>query len=228
MAKEVRQHNVHQRQLKDEEAAREKEEDKRLIQMLVEKEKEMKRFEEWQKQNFQAETKAFWQSVRNRSKELALNQKALDELLEKQAEAQWAKRAAVWAKEEEGRIELMKSVYENRYVEVENRRMARENERREKGKGSEQLKKDALDMQIEETERIKEQFRKAKAYQADLISQMAEKHNRHQAALLKRAEEDRERKRQELEYNMKIMIEKEKADALLEQIRRLKETICDY
>lgn len=222
LAQETRAHNELQREMKESAARRQKEEEKRTVQEFLERERQLKALEETQKERYREQNRQFWNAMRDRSNELATNQKVLDELLAREVEAQWEKRRAVWAREEAARAQLLKSVYDHRYEAIEARKERACVQRRQNLVEKERLAKELEEFNVQERQGVQEALRKTALYKEDLVQQISERHRARQTQLFEEAERERQRVLMEMEYAEKIEGEKRKAAELLEQLKAFK------
>ena len=225
VAEEIKKHNMMQKLQKETEALQQKQNDKLLVERLVEREERLKLLEEEQKKKYQNQIREFFQTIVDRSKEVEINQKAVDELLKRESERQWEKRIAEWKKEEDMRIKLMKEVYAHRYEDIEGKKRQRLQEFEEKKKEKSEVTKQVEQHKQEEAKQLYKEVQQIKSYKGEIDKQLAEKYMIRQKEIMDQLEEERKMKLKEIEREEKLTEEKKKNQQLLEELARIRDNV---
>ena len=150
---EIFKENLRQKKLKELELMREKVADKKMVDQIIEKERQMALLEEQEKERHKQETINYLKNFKNRSNELKMNQDYLDKLLQEEQEKQWRKQQSQWDKEEKARINLLYDVYGNRAKAVEFKQKQRQEELRQKELEKMKLTSDIQSFKTKEREK---------------------------------------------------------------------------
>lgn len=197
----------------------EKVKDKELVESIVEKEKALDRLDKLEKEK---KIKEFHQN--KKYLEYLMNQKKeaeawMDKIAQDEADKEYYKKQAAWKKEEEKRIELLKQVYKGREEAVKYKLGLIEEEKEKVKKEREVLDAEILDYKQKEEIIKKEDAKRRKDHQSDLIYQIAEKENQKRRELQDKLIEERAAKLWEMEYQKKINEQREIHLKKLEEIR---------
>lgn len=225
IADDVKKHNLLQKMEKENKLKNEREEDKFLLEKILERERILKELEDKQKENYKIEIRNFFKNMKNRDEEIKLNQELIDKLLKKELARQWKKRQDVWDREENARIELMKEVYKHRFDNIENKKKKKLDEKKIILKEKEEMRIKMKIFEKEENEIFLKEILKTENYRDAIVKQIKEKFLERQRELEKELEEERHRKLKEMEYQERIEEEKRKGELLLEEVKRLRNTI---
>lgn len=223
MAEEVRQYNEYQLLQKEERKQREAEEERQLVQAQIERERMLDELEQQQKEKYKRETREYLKQIKARTDEMRLNQKLIDQLINEEIELQWKKRQEVWAKEEKARINLLKEVYAHRYQNIEDKKQKRIDERNDREKEREQVRRETAQFAESEKQTLMHELRKMNLYKEAIMRQIQEKFEFDQKEKFKEMEEDRKRHLMELEYQQAVQEEMRKGELLIEEIKKLRE-----
>lgn len=225
VAEEIKKHNIMQKLQKESEIARQKQNDKLLVERLLQREETLKSLEDDHKKKYQQQIREFFLTIGNRTKETEISQKALDELLKRESEKQWEKRIAVWKKEEEMRIKLMKEVYAHRYEDIEGKKKQKLDELEYKKKEIQEVLSKVELYKQDEAKQILEEVKKVKSYKSDIDKLLAERYLLKQQEIMAQLEEERMMKLKELEREDKLAEERKKNQQLLEELARIRDNV---
>lgn len=197
----------------------EKVKDKELIDSIVEKEKALDNID---KQEKERKIKEFHQN--KKYLEYIMNQKKeaeawMDKIAQEEADKEYQKEQQKWMVEEGKRIEMLKNVYKGRENAVMYKKEVKEAEKN-------QIEKEraALDAEIKRyLERIeeikKEDAKRRKEHQGELIYQISEKENQKRKELQDKLYEERAAQLWEMDYQKKINLQRELHLKKLQEIR---------
>ena len=182
----------------------EKEQDKQLINAIVEKEKaldEIDKEEKIKRKKEFYENKKYLEYVMNQKKEAEL---WMDKIAQQEADKEYEKEQRQWMKEEAARIELLKQVYQDRANAIMQKKNKSEEEKKQILK-----ERQILDEQIRQynakVEQLKrEDFKRKKAHQDELKYQMKEKNMIQERQRQQDLYEQRAAQLWEMEYQKKI------------------------
>lgn len=225
VAEEIKKHNLMQKMQKETEFSKQKLNDKQLVERLLQREETLKRLEDEQKKKYQQQIREFFQTIVDRSKEVEINQKALDELLKRESEKQWEKRMTVWKKEENMRIKLMREVYAHRYEDIQGKKRQKLDELENKKKEQVEVLGKVEEYKQEEAKLLLDEVKRVKSYKGEIDKQLAEKYILMQRELMARLEEERKMKLKELEREEKLAEERKKNQQLLEELARIRDNV---
>ena len=182
----------------------EKEQDKQLINAIVEKEKaldEIDKEEKIKRKKEYYENKKYLEYVMNQKKEAEL---WMDKIAQQEADKEYEKEQRQWMKEEAARIELLKQVYQDRANAIMQKKNKSEEEKKQILK-----ERQILDEQIRQynakVEQLKrEDFKRKKIHQDELKYQMKEKNMIQERQRQQDLYEQRAAQLWEMEYQKKI------------------------
>merc|ERR1711904_660878 len=107
-----------QRQMKEEEAAKEKQQDRQFVLSVLAREKALAEQEEQEKHKARQKAIEFTEALKVEMARKAESEERLIQMQHEEAERQWQKRYAQWEKEELARRQLMEEVYTDRAEQV--------------------------------------------------------------------------------------------------------------
>ena len=206
---DIKEFNEREEKIRNELMQREKNEDKKMINDILNKEKALDEIDRQNKikkiQDFQ-KNKQFLEYKMKQQKE---NEMWMDKLAQEEADRQYQKEQEKWLKNEAARIELMKQVYADRAQSLLNKKNLEEIEKKNILK-----EREILDNEIkkynEKVEQLKREERERKVmHQGELKYQMQ----------LKQDNIDKEHQQELYERRMSQLWEKEYQDKLNEQKR---------
>merc|ERR1719337_840463 len=108
-----------QKQMKEEELATEKEQDRQFVLSVLAREKSLAEQEELEKQKARQKAIEFTEALKVEMARKAESEERLIQMQHEEAERQWQKRYAQWEKEEIARRKLMEEVYTDRAEQVQ-------------------------------------------------------------------------------------------------------------
>ena len=220
IAEEVKLFNQYQQIQKEEKKKQQMDEDRKLLDAQLERERMLTELEEQQKEKYKRETREFLKQFQKRTDQLKIKEQLIDQLINEQIEMQWKKRQEVWKKEEKARIALLKDVYAHRYDAIEGKKKQREAERKEK-EHEKALAKDRLEeFNAEERQYFVDELKKMSNYRDLINRQVTEKIKFHQQQKFTEMEEDRKRHLQELEYQQAVEEETRKGLAMIDEMKK--------
>jgi len=225
LAEEIRAFNEFQKIQKEEQARREKSEDKKMIHEQMDREAALKDLEHQQKEKFRKDANEFFQAVKKRAEEMRYNQQLVDRLIAEEIERQFRKQQEIWDREERARIKLMNEVYDHRYQNIEDKKKSRELLKLEKEQEKWDVNNRVIQYQKEEKDQLMEELRKMRLYHDQIMRQVQDKYELKKRELFKEMEEERKRKIAELEYQQKIANAMKEGEQLIEDIKKLRDLI---
>lgn len=98
--KDLINHNMEEKKMKELEHVKEKYQDKDWIQSVISREKALDKLEEEIRERQKKETRDFLLNFKNRTNELNNDENELNRLIGEEDERQWKKRMDVWQREE--------------------------------------------------------------------------------------------------------------------------------
>merc|ERR1719271_205215 len=107
-----------QRQMKEEEAAKEKQQDRQFVLSVLAREKSLAEQEELEKNKARQKAIEFTEALKLEMARKAESEERLIQMQHEEAERQWQKRYAQWEKEELARRQLLEEVYTDRAEQV--------------------------------------------------------------------------------------------------------------
>merc|ERR1719420_2411233 len=116
-----------QRQMKEDEEAQVKLQDRQFVLSVLAREKALAEQEEFEKQKARQKTIEFTEALKLEMARKAESEERLIQMQHEEAERQWQKRYAQWEKEEIARRKLMEEVYTDRAEQVRLKDETREN-----------------------------------------------------------------------------------------------------
>ena len=187
----------------------EKVKDKELVDSIVQKEKALDLIDKQEKEKkikeFQ-QNKQYLEYVMNQKKEAEL---WMDKIAQDEADKEYYKEQEKWKKEEAKRIELLKSVYKGREEAVRYKQGLKEVEKEQIKKEREVLDKEILEDLKRKEEISKEEAKRRKEHQNELIYQISEKEAQRRRELQDKLYEERAAQLWEMEYQKKINQQRE-------------------
>merc|ERR1719420_511213 len=116
-----------QKQMKEEEEAQEKLQDRQFVLSVLAREKALAEQEEQEKQKARQKAIEFTEALKLEMARKAESEERLIQMQQEEAERQWQKRYNQWEKEEIARRGLMEEVYTDRAEQVRQKDLVREN-----------------------------------------------------------------------------------------------------
>jgi len=218
--RELFDHNIQQRSLKDALASAEKETDKEMIRQIMQREQMLDQLDKESRERQKQETKEFLLNFKNRSNEYHTQENELERLVQEEDQRQWQKRMDIWKKEEEGKIKLMHQVYDARAKDVYHKKDMKVAETKQKEVEKQVVTKDILDYEEEIRRKKEDESNTNKRHQTDILGQISKKQDSQQRKVQEKMEQERAAKLAELEYMKKIQDEKEKGRKMLDELRK--------
>lgn len=197
----------------------EKVKDKELIDSIVEKEKALDNIDKQEKErkiNEFHQNKKYLEYIMNQKKEA---EAWMDKIAQEEADKEYQKEQQKWMIEEGKRIEMLKNVYKGRENAVMYKKEAKETEKKQI-----EVERTALDAEIkkylQKVEEIKkEDAKRRKEHQGELIYQISEKENQKRKELQDKLYEERAAQLWEMDYQKKINLQRELHLKKLQEIR---------
>merc|ERR1711985_184880 len=112
--------------MKEDEAAKEKQQDRQFVLSVLVREKALAEQEEFEKQKARQKTIEFTEALKLEMARKAESEERLIQMQHEEAERQWQKRYAQWEKEEIARRKLMEEVYQDRAEQVQLKEQVRQ------------------------------------------------------------------------------------------------------
>merc|ERR1711985_86808 len=113
--------------MKEDEAAKEKQQDRQFVLSVLAREKALAEQEEQEKQKARQKAIEFTEALKVEMAKKAESEERLIQMQHEEAERQWQKRYSQWEKEELARRKLMEEVYTDRAEQVKLKDKTREN-----------------------------------------------------------------------------------------------------
>lgn len=216
---EIIQHNELTKQLKSEEEKRERDQDKKLIEAIVQKEEYEERLELEEKVKRRMEAKEMIKHYNLRARQEGDMERMIEEYAKAENDEQWRRLDQKWEMEEKARIMLMTEVYESRAREIQEKKKKEAEEREKDRIEKERIRREVA--QAEELERMrKTAVREMKVQNQDNLRwQMEEKNIRQQKSMQEEMLEKRAAKMAEIQYQRKIEEERKKGMEILDALR---------
>jgi len=218
--RELYEHNIAQRAIKDNLIRTEKESDKKMVEDIVSREKMLDYLEREYKERQKKETRDFLLNFKNRTNELHTQEAELEKLINEEMERQHRKQQEQWKKEEDARIKLMYEVYDSRAADIDNKKQLSVEEKVSKEIEKEKVTQDILDYENEIRRKKEEEWKRNKSQQGTILDQMDEKRERERRKLQEKMEQEKADILAHMEYMKRVQEEKEKGRKLLEELRK--------
>jgi len=218
--RELYEHNIAQRAIKDSLIYNEKMSDKQMIENNVNREKMLDQIEREYKERQKKETRDFLLNFKNRTNELHTQEAELQRLINEEMDRQHKKQQDQWKKEEDARIKLMYEVYDSRAVDLDRKKQLSVEEKIGKEVEKEKTTQDILDYENEIRRKKEEEWRRNKGQQSHILGQMDEKRERERKRLQDKMDQEKADILAHQEYMKKVAEEKEKGRKLLEELRK--------
>lgn len=218
--KELFDHNIAQRSIKDEVQRREKIADKIMIDQNVNKEQMLDHLEREAKERQKRETRDFLLNFKNRTNEYHTQEAELERLIKEEMDKQYKRREDQWKKEEDARIKLMYDVYGSMEKDIQLKKDVKQAETVQKEVEKDQVTQDILRLEEELRRKKEEELRNNKQHQSVIVNQMENKRETEKRKLQDQMAQEKADILANLEYMKKVREEKEKGKRMLEELRR--------
>merc|ERR1711985_223350 len=139
--------------MKEDEAAKEKQQDRQFVLSVLVREKALAEQEELEKQKARQKTIEFTEALKLEMARKAESEERLIQMQHEEAERQWQKRYAQWEKEELARRNLMEEVYTDRAEQVKLKDKTRENIKKEVIEDRKRVDTEVARLEVVEKER---------------------------------------------------------------------------
>ena len=216
---ELIRHNQMEKEIRDLEDAKEKERDKMLLQMALDREQALQDLEVKEREERRREAKELQVHYKQQSDDQQREDAMIEYLTQIEEEKQRKIQEDKWRKEDEARIQLLREVYESRAQNIENKKMFKKEALDNVMRDRDELDK-ALDQQNRDHENkvLQQKMNKGK-HQSDVLKQVGEKERTKRKEYQETMFEQRAMKLAELDYTKKISYEQQRNDELLNQLR---------
>lgn len=187
----------------------EKIKDKELVDSIVEKEKALDNLDKLEKERKIKEfhqNKKYLEYIMNQKKEA---EAWMDKIAQEEADRDYQKKQEQWLKDEAKRIELLKQVYKEREKSVLYKKNLKEEEKKQIEKERAILDNEIIQYNQKIAEIKREDARRRKEHQSELIYQISEKENQKLKELQDKRYEERAAQLWEMEYQKKINQQRE-------------------
>eukprot|EP01012_Entosiphon_sulcatum_P035438 TRINITY_DN4497_c0_g1_i1.p1 TRINITY_DN4497_c0_g1~~TRINITY_DN4497_c0_g1_i1.p1 ORF type:complete len:490 (+),score=166.96 TRINITY_DN4497_c0_g1_i1:91-1560(+) len=202
-----KEYNLAMRTAKEAEARREKEEDMRLLNELIEK----IRFEEEQDQELKRhnrqEARKYMEALRAQMGQDADNEAYMEKLWQQENDKEWAKREAVWKRDQEARDNLLREVFEERKLQLDLKRQAWEDKARKQQEERRRLLEEMEALTLIEKERQNQRRQAAVEAKDEIKEQIVAKASRRDDSARAKLLERELAEAAEREYRAKVMSE---------------------
>lgn len=209
MNNEIREQNMHYRNIKQQAEQAEKQADSKRVQEIIEKERILDQQDQEKRDKYKADTRAFLANFQNRADDAKVNQDHLDMLLQQENEKQLRKQQEKWEREENARIELMKDVYKNREEALWHKKAISDAENEVKEQEKRDVRLRVSEYAEEEKRKELEEIMRNKQHQNEVLWQINEKNEQKRRAILDEMEEERKKRLVELNYDRRIKEEEQ-------------------
>jgi cilia- and flagella-associated protein 53 len=216
---ELIRHNQMEKEIRDMEEQKEKDRDKHLLQMALDREQALQDLEYQEKEERRKEAKELQEHYKQQSDDQQREEAMIEYLTRLEEEKQRKIQEDKWRKEDEARIQLLREVYESRAQNIENKKMFRNEDMNNVMREKDELDR-ALELQnrLHEEKVINQKLNKNK-HQVDVLKQVGEKERGKKKSYQETMFEQRAMKLAELDYTRKISSENEKNQQLLTTLR---------
>lgn len=187
----------------------EKIKDKELVDSIVEKEKALDNLDKLEKERKIKEfhqNKKYLEYIMNQKKEA---EAWMDKIAQEEADRDYQKKQEQWLKDEAKRIELLKQVYKEREKSVLYKKNLKEEEKKQIEKERAILDNEIIQYNQKIAEIKREDAKRRKEHQSELIYQISEKENQKLKELQDKRYEERAAQLWEMEYQKKINQQRE-------------------
>ena len=187
----------------------EKIKDKELVDSIVEKEKALDNLDKLEKERKIKEfhqNKKYLEYIMNQKKEA---EAWMDKIAQEEADRDYQKKQEQWLKDEAKRIELLKQVYKEREKSVLYKKTLKEEEKKQIEKERAILDNEIIQYNQKIAEIKREDAKRRKEHQSELIYQISEKENQKLKELQDKRYEERAAQLWEMEYQKKINQQRE-------------------
>jgi hypothetical protein len=216
---ELTRHNQMEQEIRDMEDLKEKERDKFMLQMALDREHAFEELELQEKDERRKESKELQNHYKQQSDNAQREEAMIEYLTQLEEEKQRKIQDDKWRKEDEAKIQLLREVYESRAQNIENKKMFRN-----EGKNNVVREKDELDRALDQQTRdheakvIQKKMNK-NMHQSDVLKQLGEKERAKRKEYQESMFEQRAMKLAEIDYRRKIENENTKNNEMLETLR---------
>lgn len=204
MNNEIREQNMHYRNIKQDAEQSEREADSKKVQETIAKEHILDQLDQEKRDKYKSDTRAFLANFQNRADDAKVNQDHLDMLLKEQNDIQLKKQQDKWEREENARIELMKSVYKNREEALYHKKHLDDKELDVKDHEKIDVRLRVSEFAEEEKRKELEEIMRNKSHQNEVLWQINEKNESKRRGILDEMEEERKKRLVELNYERRI------------------------
>ena len=183
--------------------------DKELVDSIVEKEKALDNLDKLEKERKIKEfhqNKKYLEYIMNQKKEA---EAWMDKIAQEEADRDYQKKQEQWLKDEAKRIELLKQVYKEREKSVLYKKNLKEEEKKQIEKERAILDNEIIQYNQKIAEIKREDAKRRKEHQSELIYQISEKENQKLKELQDKRYEERAAQLWEMEYQKKINQQRE-------------------
>lgn len=197
---ELAAHNATEKELRNVAEQQERLRDKEMLNSALDRERAIEQIENEEKARIRAETIELQKYLQQQKKDKAEYERMIEQLVAEENAKQWQQREHQWRREDKARVNLLKSVYENRSADVELKRKLKDEQAWLK-----QNDKDLIDAEVarQEQEYQQKTMRQAierKGHQTDILRQVGERDRTMRRDLQEKMYDERAAKLAELEY----------------------------
>ncbi|XP_061166307.1 trichoplein keratin filament-binding protein-like [Saccostrea echinata] len=195
----LRQHKA-QMMRRSRQIQEELEQDKQMLEALIEREKEEREILTTRREKAQADAAWMKQVIEDQLRVEKAREAELDMLYQEEAARMWEKRDAEWARESKARERLMREVFKDRQRQIEEKLEEVQREREESLFQREKLIEE-MEIANQMTQRDLEKAEEQKeALKLDLKGQITARHEQKETSRQKLQEEEERERREEQEY----------------------------
>lgn len=212
-----------QRQMKEDEANKEKQQDRQFVLSVLAREKALAEQEEEEKQKARQKAIEFTEALKVEMARKAESEEKLIQMQHEEAERQWQKRYAQWEKEELARRNLMEEVYTDRAEQVKLKDKTRENIKKEVIEDRKRVDTEVARLEVVEKERVATEALVRQRHQEEIFRAMDYHQVQRHRQLQAHAIEQRQAMIAEEKYQRAMDAEKAKAMEIHKEIMSARE-----
>jgi len=212
-----------QRQMKEDEANKEKQQDRQFVLSVLAREKALAEQEEEERQKARRKAIEFTEALKVEMARKAESEERLIQMQHEEAERQWQKRYAQWEKEELARRNLMEEVYTDRAEQVKLKDKTRENIKKEVIEDRKRVDTEVARLEVVEKERAATEALVRQRHQEEIFRAMDYHQVQRHRQLQAHAIEQRQAMIAEEKYQRAMDAEKAKAMEIHKEIMSARE-----